>query len=345
MQASPGRVRTFSAGLADEASFDERKYAALAAKYFKTEHTEFSVKIDSAELACKLISAFDLPFGDSSALPTYLICEEAKKQVTVVLTGDGGDELFAGYDRFRAALLAEKLPEAAFLAGRLFSRVLPRTYGVFDLKKRLERFCYGKGLDPLSRHHSWLTVFNEEFLEKFACQKLAGFMKTAGEKERVLLSGLEGEGLLDKLLLLNIYSYLPDDLNMKTDRASMAVSLEARAPFLDTALTEYVFSLPEKYKVRKGISKYILRKAFGGFVPEEILNRRKHGFGAPVSGWFRKELAGIFKAKVLSVSSRSAEYVKKEDCENLLKEHLTGKADHGQKLWVLLQLELWLRTF
>ncbi len=342
--AAKGKVRTFCAGFDGKDSFDERKHAALVSRLFNTEHTELIIKNSPAEIVLELPGIFDQPFGDSSAVPTLLISREARKHVTVVLTGDGGDECFAGYDRFRAALLAERIPQDGQKLLRVIARLLPRTSSIHGLKSRLERFSAGIGEDVLGRHDGWFSVFSEDELRHMFPENDSVTLLSSRKKQEELLEGNTGKTLLKSLLNLNFNSYLKYDLNTKMDRAGMAASLEARSPLLDTELLEFAFSLPDELKIRNGVSKYILKKAYRGVLPAGIINRKKHGFGSPVSGWFQGELGNLYSGKVLAKESAVAGRLNKEYLESLLKEHKSGKRENGRKLWAVLQLELWLRA-
>ncbi len=345
LTASAGnkKVKTFCAAFLGEDSFDERKYAALVAKEFKTEHIELMIKSSPVETVLELPGIFDQPFGDSSAIPSLLISREARKHVTVVLTGDGGDEGFAGYDRFRAALLAESLPLYQQRILRQLAFLLPRSTSIHALKSRLERFTSGLGESVMSRHNRWFSVFAVEELSGLLKDEGQGFVSLATEKQDALIEKTKGNETLDRLLNLNFNSYLKYNLNTKMDRCSMAASLEARSPLLDTELLEFAFSLPSKLKIKAGQSKYILKKAYGGLLPKAILGRKKQGFGSPVAKWFKGELGALYSDCVLGKDSRCASRFKKECLEDLNRAHLSGKRDNGRKLWALLQLELWLR--
>ncbi len=342
--SAKGRVKTFCAGFHGAVSFDERKHAALVSRLFKTDHTELIIKSSPAEAVLELPGIFDQPFGDSSAVPALLVSREARKHVTVVLTGDGGDECFAGYDRFRAALLAKRMPLVQQKLLRLLSRMLPRTLSIHGLKNRLERFSAGIGEDIFSRHDGWFSVFGKDELQLLLPPDYSAALREARKKQEELLEGNKEKSLLKSLLNMNFNSYLKYNLNTKMDRASMAASLESRSPLLDTELVEFAFTLPDELKIRNGVSKYILKKAYAGILPGGIINRKKHGFGSPVSGWFRGELGMLYSDKVLSKESVSSGRFNRVYLDVLLKEHLSGKKDNGRKLWAVLQLELWLRT-
>ena len=333
------KINTFTAGFEDAPSFDERKSAAFLAAHFNTEHFELSAGVKDLSLLEKIIDCYDMPCGDPSALPTYIVSKLAKQNVTVVLNGDGGDEAFAGYDRFKAALLAEKIPDFLFQAGRLLSKIIPRSDNYSGIRNRMERFfAASEKKDALSRHQAWTYVFNEELLKR-TCKKNPGAKAIPPE---VIYSAFIRElPLLHKLLYLNMMTYLPQDLNVKMDRMSMANSLETRSPFLDHEVLELAAQLPPDYKIRGGITKFILKEAFKDILPAETRTAKKHGFGIPLSSWFKGDLGKYYRSIMLDVKPVCFEYIKDESARDLYREHLSGKIDRSKQLWLLLQLELW----
>jgi asparagine synthase (glutamine-hydrolysing) len=343
---SPAPVRTFTVGFADDASFDERPYAAVAARAFGTDHTELVVRTDAAALLKRLLWHHDQPYMDSSAIPTYLVSKLAREHVTVVLNGDGGDEVFAGYERFRAALMAERTPAFVEDMGRVVARLLPRSDGYYGLRRRIERFVAHQGEPALDRYVGWLSTFDRDLVARILRPEIAA----QGDAPAVLRSlsaatdvlGADAP-LLDRILLLNFTTYLPDDLHVKVDRMSMACSLEARSPMLDTAVVEYVASLPPEFKLQGGRLKIILREAFRDLVPAALRNRRKHGFGVPVDRWFSGELRGRAEDFLLRPDSRTRRYLDEAVVRRLFEEHVGGRRSHGQRLWTLVNLELWCR--
>src|SRR5262245_381371 len=337
-------VRTFTIGFTDDPSFDERAYAAVAARAFRTEHTEFVVRADAASLLRRLLWHHDQPYGDSSAIPTYAVSRLARRAVTVVLNGDGGDEVFGGYERFHAALLAERTPRFVEDLGRFAARALPRDDGYYGVRRRLERFVAGSGEPPLDRYLGWVSVTDRDLVTRLLKPEVAA----RGDAATVLRSFAAGTlpesaPLLDRLLYMNFTTYLPDDLHVKVDRMSMANSLEARSPMLDTALVEYVASLPPEFKVRGGRLKILLREAFRDLVPPELLQRRKHGFGVPVDRWFAGELEGMARELLLDPASRTRRFLNDGVVRDMFDEHVRGLRSHGHRLWTLINLELWCR--
>jgi asparagine synthase (glutamine-hydrolysing) len=345
-RASTEPVRTFAVGFADDASYDERSYARLVAERFGTRHTEFVVRPDAVALLDRLLWYHDQPFGDSSAIPTYLVCQLAREHVTVVLNGDGGDEVFGGYDRFVAAALAERIPRAIGRLGRRVTGLLPVNNGYYSLRRRLDRFTELADLAPQERYQSWIAVMNRGLLEE-TLAPVAHLAGIAGA-ERSMDAAYSRAGrasTLDQIVFANFVTYLPDDLAVKMDRMSMAHSLEARSPFLDTALIEYMASIPAARKIGLRRLKPLLRRSMMPLLPKEIWNRRKHGFGVPVGRWFRdSELRTVFEDEVLALDARSAELLDPLVVRRLWAEHQSGEVEHGSRLWSILTFERWLRS-
>jgi asparagine synthase (glutamine-hydrolysing) len=345
-QATTEPVRTFSVGFADADSFDERSYARLVAERFGTRHTEFVVRPDAVALLDRLLWHHDQPFADSSAIPTYLVCQLAREHVTVVLNGDGGDEVFGGYDRFVAAALAERMPHALARLGRQALGLMPVNDGYYSVRRRLDRFTELAELSPRERYQSWIAVLNRDLLE--ATLTPVARAAAGGSAERSMDDAYERAArapMLDQILFANFVTYLPDDLAVKMDRMSMAHSLEARSPFLDTALIEYMATIPAARKVGLRRLKPLLRQSLGPLLPAEIWNRRKHGFGVPVGRWFRDgELRTVFEDEVLAPDARCAGILDPSAVGRLWSEHQGGGVEHGARLWSILTFERWLRS-
>lgn len=337
-------VRTFAMGFSGDESYDERRYAAAVARHFGTRHKEFVVNPDAAGLAERLLRHHDQPYGDSSAIPTYLVCEQASRDVKVALTGDGGDEVFAGYERFRAAMLAESLPPVFYPAASLLTRLLPRREGYYGWRQKLERFLADSESPVFDRYLSWISYFSPAMVRDILKPDIASSVVDERLKGGVGPWWPEAENwpILQKLLFFNHSTYLPDDLLVKSDRMSMAHGLELRSPFLDSALVEFAASLPPELKVKRGALKHILKRAFRDLLPPEILKRRKHGFGVPMGRWFRGELRRVFAERVLCGGAEVRQYLNPWSLQRLFQEHVDGGQDHGQRLWLLLNLELWL---
>ena len=339
-------VKTFSIGFKDSPGYDETSFARMVANRFKTEHTEFIVEPGAFDLIDTLVWHHDGPFGDSSAVPTYLVSKLTREQVTVVLTGDGGDELFAGYLRFYAALTAERTPVWMRQALRVASHLVPAGGSARHLRSRVQRFAAAASLPLEERITRWSGLFYDDLEDMLTPEHRASI--GAIDRLRYLrrfLPSLDGRSTLSQLLSINFHTYLLDDLLIKTDRCTMANSLEARSPFLDTRLIDYVAGLPDDFKLSGRATKVILREAFADLIPEEIQRRPKMGFGIPFGLWFRGALREVLHDHLLSPTARYREYVSPAYVQRLVARHDAGEADLGLQLWTLLTFEIWLRSF
>jgi asparagine synthase (glutamine-hydrolysing) len=338
-------VKTFSIGFEGDAAYDETEYAREVATRFGTDHTEFRVSPSAVGLIDTLIWHHDGPFGDSSAIPTYLVSQLTRQHVTVVLTGDGGDEVFAGYLRFHAALTAERLPS---WAGTLMSALmspLPASSNERHWLSRARRFARHMNLPLLERLTRWNSVFYED-LDRLLMRS-DGSACVAVDPLRPLRIDLDTWSRLsplNRLLAANFSTYLPGDLLVKTDRMTMANSLEARSPFLDRELIEFVAMLPDQWKLSTaGRTKVILREAFADLIPPRINRRGKMGFGVPLDRWFRHELRDYVHDTLLASDARCGAYLSSPEIERIVRRHQSGEANLGHQIWCLLTLERWLR--
>jgi len=334
-------VKTFSIGF-EEADFDELRYARLVARHFQTEHHEFVVKPDAAMLTSDLVRLFDEPFGDASAIPTFLVAKLARRNVTVTLSGDGGDELFAGYERYKkhkAMGMFGRLPHSI----RASIRAMASLGGTVDnkLARRVERLYQGSQAPFPASYYQTYKAFTDEFRHEI--------FQPAWEDGKIgeeVLSGLVTSGnQIENIQYMDLLTYLPDDILAKVDRTSMANSLEVRVPFLDHELVQLVWSIPVEQKLRGFTSKYILKKAAASIIPQKIIRRRKQGFGVPIAKWFRHELKEVLHDALLSRQALQRGYFKRQGLESVLKEHLDGKWDYSGFLWGLLFFESWHRVF
>jgi asparagine synthase (glutamine-hydrolysing) len=339
-------IKTFSIGFEGAPEYDETHFARLAAKRFGTEHTEFRVKPESFDLIEKLAWHYDEPFGDSSAIPTYIVSKLTREHVTVALTGDGGDEVFAGYGRFYAAQLAENLPRPLMRALRAMASPVPGGDNFRSIVNRGKRFLARASEDLPERFRGWISFFTQEELQEMLAPELLSLAKPEmlAESYSSALGRCRNADLVNRLLYLNSRTYLLDDLNVKVDRASMATSLEARAPFLDTALMDYAFRLPGEMKLRGRTTKWILKKAFEDILPPEIVRRPKMGFGVPLGAWFRGELKGFLQDRLLDPGSRIYPFIRRPFIEKMFREHQSRQRDWGGHFWVLAMLEIFLRS-
>jgi asparagine synthase (glutamine-hydrolysing) len=333
-EESPERLRTFSIGFA-ESSFDELPGARAVARRYDTLHRELTLRPDAALLLPALAAAFDEPFADSSALPTYLVSRLAAEDVKVALSGEGSDELFGGYYTYVADLLAERLGPLAAAARPLAERLPTSTRKVsFDYKAK--RFTRAAHLPPLERHHGWKEIFSADARAELR-GSASGFDPLSTYRAR--FAETEGHELLTRLQDVDFGLYLVDDLLTKTDRASMAWSLEARVPFMDTLVANFAFSLPAKHKVRGLSKKRLLRKAVEPLLPREVVHGRKRGFSIPAAAWLRGELDG-FARDVLQSTGRQG-FFDAGVATRVLDEHVARRRDNSRQLWGLLAFTLW----
>jgi asparagine synthase (glutamine-hydrolysing) len=330
------QVSTFSIGF-EESSFDELDQARLVSKRYDTDHHELILRPDAVDLLPRLVEAFDEPFGDSSALPTYLVSELAADTVKVVLSGEGGDELFGGYYTYVADRLAPRVGRAApFL--RPLVELLPSSSAKVSFDYKAKRFVRGAHLPPVERHHAWKEIFTPEAQEDLLP---GGRISDPLDVYRARYAETEGAEELARLQDLDLGIYLVDDLLVKTDRASMAHSLEARVPFLDPVVAELALALDTKQKVKGFSKKRLLRKAVEPLLPREIIRGRKQGFSIPVAAWLRGEL-GPFARDVLSPEAVARQgYLDPAAVTRVLDRHISGKEDLSRQIWGLLSFTLW----
>ena len=329
-------LRTFSIGF-EERSFDELADARLVAERYGTQHRELVLRPDAALLLPALAEAFDEPFADSSALPTYLVSQLAAEDVKVALSGEGGDELFGGYYTYAADLLAQRTGWTAPLLRPLVER-LPSSSARASFDYRAKRFVRAAHLPPLERHHGWKEIFSPDARAELTGRQ-SGFDPV--ELLRARFAETEGAELLARLQDVDLGTYLVDDLLVKTDRASMAHSLEARVPFLDPVVTNFALALPSRHKVRGLRKKVLLRKAAAPLVPPELLRRRKRGFSIPAAAWLRGELEPFARDTLSADRLRSQGFFRPEAVTRLIDDHVAGREDLSRQLWGLLSFMLW----
>jgi asparagine synthase (glutamine-hydrolysing) len=335
-QETSGTLRTFSIGF-DEAAFDELADARRVAQRYGTAHEELVLRPDAALLLPALAEAFDEPFADSSALPTYLVSELASRHVKVALSGEGGDELFGGYYTYAADLLAARLGGLARLARPLVER-LPSSSGKASFDYKAKRFVRAAHLPPLEAHHGWKEIFSPAVRSE-----LTGRSHPFDPVDllRARYAETEGAPLLARLQDVDLGLYLVDDLLVKTDRASMAWSLEARVPFLDTAVTNLALALPTRHKVRGFGKKLLLRKAAEPLLPREIVHGRKRGFSIPAAAWLRGELEPFARDTLSTDTLRRQGFFRPDAVHALIDAHVGGREDLSRQLWGLLAFTLW----
>ena len=336
-------VKTFSIGFS-EASHDELKYARLTAERYKTDHHEFIVTPDVCRLVEEIVWHHDEPFADASSIPTYVVSKMAREFVTVILSGDGGDELFAGYERY---LIHQ---------GRNRFERIPRWLrrGVmFPLSQALPRAAYGKqflrniSLDDGARFVDSLSYFGaaakQNLLDASMRRELGGHDSSSAFEQ--IFAEPRSANQIERLLYLDSKTYLPGDILTKVDRMSMAHSIEARVPLLDHELIEFVQTIPPGLKLRGQTTKHILKQAMADLIPQEIIHRPKMGFGVPLRKWLNHELRELLYDTLTDRRARERGLLNPRSVRALLDEHARGRRDNSLHLWGLLTLELWHRSF
>ena len=349
-QESSEPVKTFSIGF-DEQDFSEIHHARRIAEHVGADHHEFIVRPDALEVLPTLVEHYGEPYADSSAVPTYYVAKETRKHVTVALNGDGGDESFAGYERYVAMGITEKYRRVpSFLREAVIKEtvnLIPTSPLKRTKVRSVQRMLNAVALPKVDRYTRWMSVFNEEtkqplysdfFREQTRSANATGIL---GE----WFKRANGIGILDAMLLTDQMTYLPNDLLVKVDIATMAVSLEARSPFLDHQVIEFAASLPQDLKLRRLTTKYLLKKVLRKFLPAENLNRGKMGFGVPIGHWFRGQMQAFLREVLLSEKALRRGLFKPETVRQLVELHTSGARDYSQQLWTLLMLELWFNRF
>ena len=343
------KVKTFSIGF-DEGEYNELKYARLIAGRFGTEHNEFVVKPHAIDILPLLVERYGEPYADSSCVPTYYVSRETKRYVTVALNGDGGDELFGGYERYQAMAFSELYQGFPGILKKMVSGInalLPDSINPKNRIRNFKRFLNVIDMPAAERYLRWIGIFDTgikdklyspDFNNKIYISGTSGFLSPYFN----VSAGLD---IIDRAIAADTNLYLPYDLLVKVDIASMANSLEARSPFLDHRLMEFAASLPADYKVRGLVKKYILKKAIEGLIPRENIYRRKMGFGLPVGDWFRLDMKDFLCETLLSKRSLGRGYFEPEIVTGIVKQHIEGRADWTYRLWALLMLELWHKRF
>jgi asparagine synthase (glutamine-hydrolysing) len=339
-----GPVKTFSIGF-EEDSYDELRYARVAAKAFGTEHHEFVVTPEVCRVVDELAWHLDEPFADSSAIPTYAVSKMAREHVKVVLSGDGGDELFAGYTRYgvdRSRRGFAKLPRALREGVmRPVSRSLP--HGAWG-----RNYLHNVSLDPVARYLDSVSFITGLAKLSLYTDGLRARLGGASSAEKIFAghaARVSSGDPLDVLLYLDSKTYLPGDILTKVDRMSMAVSLEARVPLLDHKLIEFVTRIPPSLKMKGAETKHVFKRAVRGLVPDEILDRPKQGFGLPIQRWINQELRGRIREVLYDRVTIERGYFERGYIDLLWQEHERGRRDNTGQLWSLFMLELWHRTF
>lgn len=349
-QESEQPVKTFSIGFEEE-DFSELKYAKRVAEHVGAEYHEFIVRPNALDVIPTLVEHYGEPYADSSAIPTYYVSKETRRHVTVALNGDGGDESFAGYERYTAMRIAEAYTRVPSALRKVFVEAPVNLLPTSELKRSrfrdAKRFLTAANLPRTERYFRWMSTFNRDAKREIYTSDFEA--SVAGHNASAVLNKwfalANGTGTLDATLLTDQMTYLPNDLLVKVDIASMANSLEARSPFLDHKLIEFAASLPENLKMRGLETKSLLKKVAARLVPKEVVYRRKMGFGVPIGKWFRGEMKDFVRSVLLCEKSLKRGIIKPENLERYVNEHIGGERDHAFQLWTLMMLELWFQRF
>jgi asparagine synthase (glutamine-hydrolysing) len=340
-------VKTFSIGFEDQ-SFNETEYARQVANLFSTDHQEFTVTSNMFSDLPALVHAYGQPFADSSALPTWHVARLTRQHVTVALNGDGGDEMFGGYARYLADSLSGRyahLPQPIRAATSKLATLLPEPDGAKNPIRRFKNFVRAQDGTAAERYARWLTLTQYEQKQQLYSVDMRHLTAYAQPLDLVTQPyGQMGLSGVDRPMAADITHYLPDNLLVKADIATMAHSLEGRSPFLDHDLAQFAASLPPELKLKGRETKYILKKSMEGILPKNILYRPKQGFAVPIGRWFREELSQPVRELLLSRRALERRWFTAAGIETLLDEHTSGRRNHRYAIWSLLVLELWAQT-
>jgi len=335
-------VKTFSIGF-DDPAFDELEHARTVARHFGTDHHEFVVKPDGLSILDELIAHFDEPFADSSAIPTWYVSEIARRHVTVVLSGDGGDELFGGYDRYLPHPRVAKFDELPVPGLRTAAAA---AWPLLPHGARGKNFLRHVAKDARGRYLDSITLFPAD--ERAALYGDAVRSRLGAPAEATLARHFDRFAALphdSRMMRFDFETYLPEDVLTKVDRMSMAHSIESRVPLLDNEVIDFAATLPARFKIKDGRRKHIFKQVLAPLLPAGILDRKKQGFGIPLGNWFRGGLTGLFSDVLEAPRTRQRGYFEPVFVQRLLREHLRGERDHTLRLWQLLVFELWHRQY
>lgn len=337
-------IKTFSIGFEEE-SYNELKYARLIADHFGTEHHEEIVGPNAVDLVHKIIQLLDEPFADVSVFPTYLVYELAKKEATVVLSGDGGDELFAGYNRYIASRLDRyysTIPHSARSKIQKIIESIPPTPSKAGFINEMQRFVFGSSFPPEGRQIRWQYFITKDEREELYSNDMRKLKDTNSfDLINEYYSKINTAGRLSKEQYVDIKMYLPDDILTKVDRMSMANSIEARVPFLDHRFVEFTATIPDKYKLHRLTTKYILKKSMSKLLPKEIINRKKQGFDMPMKNWLRDDLKFLMLDVLSKERIQKNKYFNYDYVNKIIQLHLKGKRNYAHQIWALITFELW----
>ncbi|HVE57919.1 MAG TPA: asparagine synthase (glutamine-hydrolyzing) [Pyrinomonadaceae bacterium] len=349
-QFSTEKVKTFSIGF-EEDSFDESKFARQVATHLGTEHYEEKLSVEkAADLISEIGTWLDEPMSDGSLIPTFLLSRFVRKHVTVALGGDGGDEIFAGYPMYfahKVANIYNSVPQ--FLRNGLIEPIvnnLPVSNKNLSFDYKAKRFVAASKYDVVTRHHSWFGSFSiDEQSNLLSKDVLAATSNDIYKDAKELLEICDAQSEIERMQFLDINYYMAEDILTKVDRASMAVSLEVRAPFLDPRIAQFAASIPLEYKLKGNKGKYILKKAVEPFLPKNILHRPKKGFGIPIADWLKGRLNPLMHELLDSKRLKEQGLFDEKFVQKIIKEHETNAVSHHKQLWTLLVFQLWFDNF
>ncbi|TDI88672.1 MAG: asparagine synthase (glutamine-hydrolyzing) [Caldithrix sp.] len=338
-------VKTFSIGFKED-TYNESHYAQQIANHFNTEHHVEIIEPNALELAEKLVGFLDEPFGDFSIFPTYLVSKMARKHVTVSLSGDGGDELFAGYDTYianKAGRAYERLPRLLRNAMHPILSRIPPTEKKKGLINRAKRFVEGMELPADLEHTRWMIFLQEGEKNKLYSDDLQDTLNGSDSFEfiRNYFNRVNTSDPLNRQLYVDIKSYLVDNILVKVDRMSMATSLETRVPFLDHRFVEFSATIPSRLKLQGKNTKYLFKKAMADVLPPQILNRSKEGFSIPIKNWLKEDLKPLMLEVLDQQKIKREGFFNTNYVEQLKKEHLSGKENHSHRLWSMMVFGIW----
>ncbi|MCA9732870.1 MAG: asparagine synthase (glutamine-hydrolyzing) [Deferribacteres bacterium] len=350
-QVADRKVKTFSIGFENQ-SYNELEYAREIAKHFGTDHQEFIIQPDILDLTDKLIHHLDEPLGDFSIFPTYLVSKMARQHVTVALSGDGGDELFGGYDTYIANRMdmkyRQKVPQ--FVREKMISPLvglLPPTEKKKGFINKSKRFVEGSNLPLELQHTRWMTFVAEHEKQALYTPDLlqARNGSSAFDFMRDYFNKAKSKDPLNRQLYVDTKTYLCDNILVKVDRMSMAVSLEARVPFLDYRVVEFAARVPGVMKMHNGRTKILVKDALQKLLPEKITNRGKEGFSIPIKNWLKSDLKPLMLDVLASDKIRRDNFFDVKTVERLIDEHLRNKENHSHRLWALMVFQIWQQTY
>jgi asparagine synthase (glutamine-hydrolysing) len=353
-------IKTFSVGFEHDIIGNELKYAKLVSEYFNTDHKEFVIKADVIKLLPKIVWHLDEPMSDPATIPNYVLSENAKKYVTVILTGDGGDDIFAGYDQHKFPVVINNMRHVPSIIKKkampLILRMTPKVvldriykYSSATGEKIFERFSKFVSCIDANKAKSYLeiiSVFDEDERGKLFKKNIKTKIKEFCLHDRINFNYFrKKQNFLNQLLYMEIKRYLPEDLLMKPDKMCMAYGIEARVPFLDHILVEFSFKIPPELKLKKLTAKYILKKSLSNMLPKEILQRKKQTFQLPIDQWIEKDLKPTFKELLSKEDIEKQGYFNYRFIEKIFKNYKKSKLFYGRQLWSLLTFQLWYKIY